>query len=396
MAIAMTMPYRNMARPYFGDPWLLMLAATLVAFGIVMMGSASIEFASREYGDAWYLFKRQLVFLFLGLLCMYGVVQCPMRYWYKCSVVLLLLAYLSLVLVLIPGIGSVAGGGRRWFRLGIMSLQASEPAKLCVVVFMAWFLGRHRDLVRNSWKGFVYPIIFLALPVLLLLLEPDFGAVVVLCIAVFGMLFLAGVKLYQFVLAGCGAGVAAWLLIATSEYRMRRVDLFLQALKDPFSEDIVYSGGYQLAQALIGFGRGEWFGVGLGNSIQKMYFLPDAHTDFILAIIAEELGLLGVLLLIALFIGFVTRALIIARRNELNNRLFAAYLGYGIAFLFLSNVLINMAVNVGLLPTKGLTLPFVSYGGSSLLMCLIMVGILLRIDIEHHQHHQPRAGAQAL
>jgi cell division protein FtsW len=268
--------------------------------------------------------------------------------------------------------------------------------KLFIVVFMAWFLGRHRELVRNSWKGFVYPVILLALPVLLLLMEPDFGAVVVLSIAVFGMLFLAGAKLYQFVLAGSGAIAAGWLLIATSEYRMRRVDLFLQALKDPFSEDIVFDGGYQLAQALIGFGRGEWLGVGLGNSIQKMYFLPAAHTDFILAIIAEELGMVTVLLLILLFLGFVGRALVIARRNELSNRLFAAYLGYGIAFLFLGNVLINMAVNVGLLPNKGLTLPFVSYGGSSLVMCLVMLAVLLRIDIEHHQQQQPRVGAKAL
>jgi cell division protein FtsW len=228
------------------------------------------------------------------------------------------------------------------------------------------------------------------------LLEPDFGAVVVSCLAVFGMLFLAGVKLYQFILAGVGAGLGAWLLILSSPYRMQRLETFLQALKDPFAEDVVYDAGYQLAQALIAFGRGEWFGVGLGNSIQKMYFLPEAHTDFVLAIIAEELGMVTVLLLLGLFFAFVARVLVIARRNELNNRLFAAYLGYGIAFLFLGQVLINMAVNVGLLPTKGLTLPFLSYGGSSLMACLVMFGVLLRIDIEHHQHHQPRAGAQAL
>jgi cell division protein FtsW len=393
--MALTMPYKNMARPYFGDPWLLVMTAMLLAFGLVMMTSASIEIASRDYGDALYHFKRQLVFLVIGLCGAFAVVQCPMRYWYKCSVALLMLSYLLLILVLIPGVGHLAGGGRRWFRLGFMSLQASELAKLFIVVFMAWFLGRHRELVRNSWKGFVYPVILLALPVLLLLMEPDFGAVVVLSIAVFGMLFLAGVKLYQFVIAGSAAVAAGWLLIATSEYRMRRVDLFLQALKDPFSEDIVFDGGYQLAQALIGFGRGEWLGVGLGNSIQKMYFLPAAHTDFILAIIAEELGMVTVVLLILLFLGFISRALWIARRNELSNRLFAAYLGYGIAFLFLGNVLINMAVNVGLLPNKGLTLPFLSYGGSSLVMCLVMLGVLLRIDIEHHQQQQPRAGARA-
>ena len=394
--MAFTMPYKNAARPYFGDTWLLVTAATLLAFGLVMMTSASIEIAARDYGDVLYHLKRQLVFLVVGLCCAFAVVQCPMRYWYKCSVALLLLSYLLLILVLIPGVGYLAGGGRRWFRLGFMSLQASEPAKLFIVVFMAWFLARHRDMVRNSWRGFVYPLIFLALPVLLLLMEPDFGAVVVLSIAVFGMLFLAGVKLYQFILAGAGAGIAGCMLIVSSEYRTRRVELFLQALRDPFSEDIVFDGGYQLAQALIGFGRGEWFGVGLGNSIQKIYFLPAAHTDFILAIIAEELGLVTVVLLILLFFGFVARALLIARRNEVNNRLFAAYLGYGIAFLFLGNVLINMAVNVGLLPNKGLTLPFLSYGGSSLVMSLVMLAVLLRIDIEHHQQQQPRAGARPL
>ncbi|MDY6982744.1 MAG: FtsW/RodA/SpoVE family cell cycle protein, partial [Pseudomonadota bacterium] len=193
------------------------------------------------------------------------------------------------------------------------------------------------------------------------------------------------------------AAFAAWLLVVTSPYRMQRLETFLQALQDPFSDEVVFGAGYQLAQALIGFGRGEWFGVGLGNSIQKMYFLPEAHNDFVLAIIAEELGMVAVLLLMLLFVAFVGRALVIARRNELSNRLFAAYLGYGISFLFLGQVLINMAVNVGLLPTKGLTLPFISYGGSSLMMCLIMLGVLLRIDIEHYQQsQQPRAGARVL
>ncbi len=297
------------------------------------------------------------------------------------------------VLVLIPGIGREVNGSTRWFRLGFMSLQASEPAKLFIIVYMAWFLSRHRVMVKSSIKGFIYPILFLALPIALLLVEPDFGAVVVLSIAVFGMLFLAGVSFYQFMIVGVATGYLAWIVVISSEYRLQRLTSFFQALKDPFSEDVVYGTGYQLAQALIGFGRGEWFGVGLGNSIQKMYFLPEAHTDFVLAIIAEELGVITVLLLLLLFFGFVSRALLIARRNEKSGRLFAAYLGYGIAFLFLGQVLINVAVNVGLLPTKGLTLPFLSYGGSSLIMCLVMLGLLLRIDIEHQQHIQPRAGA---
>lgn len=383
-------------RIYIGDIWLLIMAAILVAFGLIMMTSASVEISSSQYGDIFFHLKRQLIFLLIGLCITSAIVQCPIRYWYKGSVALLALSYLLLVLVLVPGIGREVNGSTRWFRLGFMSLQASEPAKLFIIIYMAWFLSRHRVMVKSSFKGFIYPILFLALPIALLLLEPDFGAVVVLSIAVFGMLFLAGVSFYQFMIVGVATGYLAWIVVISSEYRLQRLTSFFQALKDPFSEDVVYGTGYQLAQALIGFGRGEWFGVGLGNSIQKMYFLPEAHTDFVLAIIAEELGVITVLLLLLLFLGFVSRALLIARRNEKSGRLFAAYLGYGIAFLFLGQVLINVAVNVGLLPTKGLTLPFLSYGGSSLIMCLVMLGLLLRIDIEHQQYIQPKAGANVL
>ena len=383
-------------RIYLGDTWLLITAAILVTFGLIMMTSASVEIASRQYGDAFFHFKRQLVFLFLGLGAAAVVLFCPMRYWYKGSVALLALAYLILILVLIPGIGREVNGSSRWFRFGPISLQASEPAKLFIVVFMAWFLARHRELIRSSYKGFAYPTLFIVPAVMLLLFEPDFGAVVVLIIAVFGMLFLAGVSVFQFIVAGAAAGTLGWLVMLSSPYRMQRLTSFLQALKDPFSDDVVYGTGYQLAQALIAFGRGEWFGVGLGNSIQKMYFLPEAHTDFVLAIIAEELGLVTVLALLGLFFAFVSRVLLIARRNERSGRLFAAYLAYGIAFLFLGQVLINVAVNVGLLPTKGLTLPFLSYGGSSLVMCLVMLAVLLRIDIEHEQLMSPKAGARVI
>lgn len=381
-------------RSYYGDAWLIIMALLLLTFGLVMMTSASVEIASRQYEDPFYHFKRQLVFLAMGLGAAGVTLYMPMKLWYRSSVALLLLAYLMLILVLVPGIGREVNGSTRWFRIGFMSLQASEPAKLFMLVFMAWFLSRYHDLVRNSFRGFLYPVAFLAPTAILLLLEPDFGALVVLCIAVFGMLFLSGVKLWQFLGSGLLLGAGAVLLIQTSEYRMQRVASFLQALKDPFSEDVVYGTGYQLAQALIGFGRGEWFGVGLGNSIQKMYFLPEAHTDFVLAIIAEELGMVTVLGLMLLFLAFVARAILIARRNELAGRLFAAYLGYGIAFQFIGQVLINAAVNVGLLPTKGLTLPFLSYGGSSLIMCLVMVALLLRIDIEYHQLQQPRTAAR--
>lgn len=386
--------WQNRSRPVLGDPWLLLLALLLLTFGLVMMTSASVEIASRQYGDPFYHLKRQVVFLVMGLGAAAVVLMTPMRLWYRSSVALLLLAYLLLILVLVPGIGREVNGSTRWFRLGFMSLQASEPAKLFMLVFMAWFLSRYHDLVRNSIRGFLYPVTFLAPTAILLLLEPDFGALVVLCVAVFGMLFLAGVKLWQFIGAGLLLGGGAALLIGSSEYRMQRVESFLQALKDPFAEDVVFGSGYQLAQALIGFGRGEWAGVGLGNSIQKMYFLPEAHTDFVLAIIAEELGAVAVVALLLMFLVFVLRAIVIARRNEVAGRLFAAYLGYGIAFQFIAQVLINAAVNMGLLPTKGLTLPFLSYGGSSLIMCLVMVALLLRIDIEHQALQLPRSTAR--
>jgi len=391
-----TLPRNLHNRIYYGDPWLLIMVALLVVFGLVMMTSASIEIASQQYEDPFFHFKRQLMFLLAGLAAGYIALITPMRLWYRGSVAWLALAYIVLIMVLIPGVGREVNGSTRWFRFAGISLQASEPAKLLIVMFMAWFLSRHRELVRQSVKGFLVPVALLALPVLLLLMEPDFGAVVVLCIAVLGMMFLAGVKFYQFLIVGFTGLGCAWLLIVSSEYRMQRLLTFLQGLKDPFSEEVVYGSGYQLAQALIAFGRGEWFGVGLGNSIQKMYFLPEAHTDFVLAIIAEELGVISVLLLLVLFFAFVGRAILIARRNELSGRLFAAYLGYGIAFLFMGQVLINVAVNTGLLPTKGLTLPFLSYGGSSLIMCLVMAALLVRIDIEHHELMQPRAGARVL
>lgn len=391
--ISLTMPHSLSSRQYYGDPALIIITGLLMTFGLVMMTSASIEIASRTYGDAFFFFKRQMAFIIFGLGMGWAVLLCPMRNWYRCSVLLLFLAYLLLGLVLI--FGREVNGSTRAFRLPGFSLQASEPAKLFVVVFLAWFLSRNRELVRSSLLGLIYPGLLLVPVAGLLLVEPDFGATVVLCIAVLGMLFLGGINLFYLLLAGASLGAGGWLLIVTSEYRQQRLSAFLQALQNPFSEDVVYGSGYQLAQALIGFGRGEWLGVGLGNSIQKMYFLPEAHNDFVLAIIAEELGMLSVILLLVLFFAFIGRALQLARRNEESGRLFAAYLGYGISLLFLGQVLINAAVNVGLLPTKGLTLPFISYGGSSLIMCIIMVAILLRIDVEHHLYTtQPRSGGR--
>ncbi len=369
---------------YLGDRILIICVCLLLAFGLVMMTSASIEIASSQNGDAFYYLKKQLVFMLMGFIAAAVIFMVPLRLYQEWDIFLLFSAVSLLALVLVPGIGREVNGSTRWLNLGFMSLQASEPAKLFLVIFIAAYLSKYRSFVCSTWTGFVMPIMLVAVPVFLLLKEPDFGATVVLLLAVFGMMFLAGVKLYQFALLILAAGGSAAALIFSSSYRISRVKSFMTALSDPFNEDVVFGSGYQLAQALIAFGRGEWIGVGLGNSIQKLYFLPEAHTDFVLAIIAEELGVVSVLLLLSLFLVFIWRAMMIARKNELKGDFFPAYLAYGIALIFLGQIIINIGVNTGLLPTKGLTLPFLSAGGSSLITCMVMVAVLLRIDVENH------------
>jgi cell division protein FtsW len=368
---------------YLGDQGLIVCVLLLLMFGLIMMTSASIEIASSDYGDAFYYLKKQVIFMLMGAIAGLVAFNIPIRFYRAWSMPLMLLGVGLLILVLVPGIGREVNGSTRWLNLGFMTLQASEPAKVFIVIFIATYLSVHHQYVISSWKGFATPLAFIALPVLLLLREPDFGAVVVLMLSVFGMIFLAGVKLYQFVLLILAAGGAGAALILSSPYRIARVKSFVAALSDPFNEDVVFGSGYQLAQALIAFGRGEWFGVGLGNSIQKLYFLPEAHTDFVLAIIAEELGVIAVIALLVLFIVFVWRAMVIARKNEQKGDFFPAYLAYGIALIFIGQIIINVGVNIGLLPTKGLTLPFLSAGGSSLITCMVMVALLLRIDVEN-------------
>lgn len=371
-------------RPYYGDPWLIVLGLLLVTFGLVMMTSASVEIAQSNYGDAFFHFKRQLRFMVMGFICAGVVLMVPTKFWRHLAPLMLVGAFLLLVAVLVPGLGNTVNGSTRWINLGFMGLQASEPAKVFLVVFIAYYLSRNNELFTDTWFGFFIPIAFLLPFIVLLLLEPDFGAVVVIMVAVAGMMFLAGAPLHKFLLLVLLAAGAAVALVVAAPYRMQRLMTFVKTLSDPFNEEVVYGSGYQLAQALIAFGRGEWFGVGLGNSIQKLYFLPEAHTDFVFAIIAEELGLVGVLMLMMAFGAFVYRAIMLGRRCEEIGDSFQAYIAYGLAFIFGGQIIINIAVNTGLLPTKGLTLPFLSYGGSSLIVCLVMTGMLLRIDVENH------------
>ncbi len=356
----------------------------------MMMTSASIELSNGQYQDPLYFFKRQVIFAGVGLIVMLVTISIPTRNWYAASGLLLFLAYALLVLVLIPGVGKVVNGSARWIDLGLFNLQPSEPAKLFLVLYLAAFLERHHDEVRERWSGFIKPLLIIGAALFLLQREPDHGAIVILLTTAFSMVFLAGAKLHRFllILAACIAGFV--VLAIKYPYVIERFTSFM----NPWADEYVYGSGYQLTQALIAFGRGEWFGVGLGNSIQKLYFLPEAHTDFVLAILAEELGLVGVSVLLALLAVLVYRGLAVGREAERKGLFFQAHCAYGIAVVFASQILINVGVNTGLLPTKGLTLPFISYGGASLIVSCMMVAILIRIQYEAETTVVPRSNQQ--
>ncbi|WP_255399709.1 putative lipid II flippase FtsW [Oceanicoccus sp. KOV_DT_Chl] len=360
------------------DTLLLGAAMALIVIGFIAMTSASIEFAAERYGNPFFHAQRYLFHLSLGVVAALVTYRIPMSFWQSSGWFWLLVGFALLILVLIPGIGREVNGSRRWVALGPLTLQCSELAKVCVIIYLSGYLVRRQDEVREEWKGFIKPMAVLFLVTLLLMLEPDFGATVVTLGTAFGMIFLAGVRLWQFCLVIMAAMAALVILVISEPYRMKR----LTAFTDPWADQ--FDSGYQLTQSLIAFGRGEWFGVGLGNSIQKLFYLPESHTDFVFAIYAEEFGFVGAAVLIALFGLLVVRILQIGRRAEQLGQLFNSYIAYGIALMISGQVFINIGVNTGLLPTKGLTLPFLSYGGSSLMVCCALVAMVLRIhaDVE--------------
>lgn len=376
-------PVRTPALPRAALPvnGLLLVTLMLMAVGLMMMTSASIEISSSQFGDPLHYFKRQAFFAVVGLAVMVGILLTPTRRWYALSGILLWLTYGLLVLVLVPGVGKVVNGSARWIDVGLFNLQPSELAKVFLVLYLAAFLERHHDEVRERWSGFLKPLLVIGVAVVLLQREPDHGAIVILLTTAFSMVFLAGAKLHRFllILAACICGVA--FLAIKYPYVIARFTSFM----NPWADEYVYGSGYQLTQALIAFGRGEWFGVGLGNSIQKLYFLPEAHTDFVLAILAEELGLVGVAVVLTLLSLLVYSGLSIGRLAERAGLVYQAYCAYGLAVVFASQILINVGVNTGLLPTKGLTLPFVSYGVASLIVSCMMVAILIRVQFEAEQ-----------
>ncbi|MFZ5580702.1 MAG: putative lipid II flippase FtsW [Pseudomonadota bacterium] len=369
------------------DGLLLVAALGLLSLGLVMVSSASVAL-SDKIGSPFHYAIRQASFAAVGMVAALIVLwRVELGFLERRRYLWLLLAVVILFAVLLPGIGHVVNGSRRWVGFGPINLQASEPARLLLIFYLAAYLAAKGDVVRNTFRGFVMPIVALGLGAALLMLEPDLGATVVLMATGLTMLFLAGGQLRWMILLILGGVALLYLAVILEPYRMRRFVGFSDPWADPLDT------GFQLSMALIAIGRGGWTGVGLGDSVQKLFYLPEAHTDFIFSVLAEELGLPGMLGLIFLYSLFLFRGFAIARLAERNGLLFGAYMAYGISTWIGLQAFINMGVNMGLLPTKGLTLPFMSYGGSSLVMMCVATALLLRV---YHEATDPARQARGM
>lgn len=358
------------------DPVLSSVVLALLAFGLTMVYSASAFVAAQRTGHSTYYLVHDCVNIAISLLAFTLVVQIPMVFWRRVSPYLLMIGLFGLVMVLIPHVGVRVNGSARWLPLGVANLQPSEFLKLFLVLYLAGYLVRRQDRLSEFTHGILTVATLLMVTGVLLLLEPDMGSEVILWAVAFGMLFVGGVRLSHFIavlVAGLGAGV---VLTVASRYRERRIIGFLH----PFAQ--AKGNGYQLVQSLMAFGRGGWFGRGLGLSLQKLYYLPAAHTDFLFAIIAEEFGFLGVLAVVGLFAVLIVRAFQIAEGARRFGDLYSSFVAQGVGILLGLEAIINMGVNMGVLPTKGLALPLLSYGGSSTLMSCVATALLLRIDRE--------------
>ncbi len=357
------------------DRQLVWIALGLMLTGLIMVTSASFPVSTRLTDQPFHFMFRHATFLLLALGASAVVLQVPLEQWFKRSHYLLWVSFALLIFVLVAG--KSVNGASRWIPLGLFSLQPAEVAKLSLFIFMSGYLVRRIEEVQSSlWGGFTKPSIVLLVFGVLLLAQPDLGTVIVMLVTIFGMLFIAGAQLTPFsgllVLGLSGIGA----LIYFEPYRWRRVTSFLDPWEDPFGS------GYQLTQSLMAFGRGEWFGQGLGNSIQKLEYLPEAHTDFVFAVLAEEIGFVGVVLVLTLIFSLVLKAIYIGKRAFEQGEMFGGHLAFAIGIWFAFQTMVNVGAASGIVPTKGLTLPLISYGGSSLVIMSVAVSILLRIDHE--------------
>ena len=370
------------------DMQLLFATLALLCLSWVMVSSASLDYAFQTTGDAFYFSKRHGLYVLLSLGVAALILNIPYSRWRRIDVAFLVVAILLLVIVLFPHIGRRVNGSQRWLGLGFMTLQVSEIAKCAAIVFFAGYLVRRREEMRSSYWGFFKPFLVLGLLAVLLLMEPDFGATVVIGASTLSLLFLAGAPLTRFLPLLALAIVGGGFLAVSESYRLAR----LLAFVNPWEESVMYGSGYQLTQSLIAIGRGEWHGVGLGHSVQKLFYLPEAHTDFVFSIWAEEAGLAGCVIIIGLFGLMIRRMFVIGRLAADRNEHFGALVAAGLALVIAYQAFINMGVASGLLPTKGLTLPFISYGGSSLMMSVVMSAMVLRLSFENRQAVKPHVG----
>jgi len=362
------------------DALLLGTSLALVLIGYIMVTSASLHIGERLFDDSFHYPWRQLIHIGAGAAIGIACAFVPLIFWEKTGFWLLVAVIALLGLVLIPGVGIEVNGSTRWLALLGVRIQVSEMVKLITILYLAGYISRHLQSLRESEYGMIRPLSLLGVVSVLLLLEPDFGAAAVILATALGMLFLSGARLRQFVVLMASVVGSGAILVYLSPYRLARLTSFWNPWADP------YGSGFQLIQALIALGRGEWLGVGLGGSIQKLFYLPEAHTDFLFSVVGEELGLLGVVTVIVLFAILVWRAFLIGAHAEREGRRFAAFLAYGLGIWFGLQAFINMGVNMGLLPTKGLTLPLMSYGGSSMVVMCAALGLCCRVQRETFGH----------
>ena len=349
-----------------------------MSLGFIMVASSSIYVADDMTGDPFYFASRQLIFISVGLLAMSIFLLLPSDFLFKSDWVFMLISILLLVALFIPDIGTSVNGSIRWIRLGPINIQPSEVCKFSLILYISGYSVRRMSEI-NTLRSFLKPLFLLFIISLLIMGQPDLGSTAIICLLVVAILFYAGISFFQFSLLSILISLLGYLAISSSPMRLARV----LAFTDPFAEDVVRNAGWQLSNSLISIGQGGWFGLGIGNSFQKNFFLPEAHTDFIFAILVEELGIVGGLLLIGLFVVLFIGILRVALDSFSKDRLFQGYVSFGIMVLIAVQALFNMAVNIGLLPTKGLTLPFISYGGTSIIIMMSLIAIVIRINNEN-------------